>query len=127
MFIDAVMQYLQAHAVKGNEAAQHYLNSLKDAERFRIDNIADYIHETIVPNEDGPMDFDAPNEIPNIAPLADMMWFEMHGDLWERASQHRSGCLLAVAHDVKEDGPDPTRHDGSSSRPSLSPKKTTSS
>jgi hypothetical protein len=83
-----------------------YLDSLKSAERFRIDNIADYIHETFLPVEDGSMDFDAPDEIPNVAPLADMMWFEMHGDLWERSSSNRAGCLLAVAHDVKEDGPD---------------------
>ncbi len=106
MFIDTVMQYLRVNAVKGNEAAQHYLDSLKSAERFQIDNIADYIHETFSPNEDGPMDFDVPNEIPNIAPLSDMMWFEMYGDLWERESRNRSGCLLAVAHDVKEDGRD---------------------
>ncbi len=94
MFIDTVMHYLRANAAKGNEAAHHYLDSLKSAEHFRIDNIANYIHETdLLPAEDGPMDFDVPNEIPNVAPLADMMWFEMHGDLWERSSSNRAGRL----------------------------------
>src|SRR6266516_1342455 len=106
MFIDTVMHYLRANAAKGDEAAQHYLDSLKSAERFRVDNIADYIHETFLPAEDGPMDFDVPTEIPNIGPLADMMWFEMYGDLWDRDSKNRAGCLLAIAHDVKVDGRD---------------------
>jgi hypothetical protein len=108
MFVDTVMHHLRASAAKGDDASQHYLDSLKSAERFRIDNIADYIHETFLPNEDGPMDFDVPNEIPNIAPLADMMWFEMSGDLWERERKVRSGCFLVAAHDVREDGRDPS-------------------
>ncbi len=106
MFIDVVMQRLNAAVLRGDEAAQHYLNMLKQAERFNVDNIANYIHETFLPEQDGPMDFDVPNEIPNIAPLADSMWFEMYGDLWERDSRSRSGCLLVVSHDVKEDGRD---------------------
>jgi hypothetical protein len=103
MFIDVVMQYLSISAARGDETSQHYLSLLKEAERFRVDNIADYVHERFLPEVDGAMDFDVSNEIPNIAPLADTMWFEMHGDLWNRESQHRLGCLFKVIYDAKED------------------------
>lgn len=108
MFIDEVIRRLKSAATRGNDTVQHYLNSLKEAERFHVDNIANYIHETFLPAVDGPLDFDVPNEIPNIAPLAGMMWFEMRGDLREREKNNLSGCLLAVAYDAKEDEIDKT-------------------
>jgi hypothetical protein len=108
MFIDVVMQRLSIGAARGDEASQRYLSTLKEAERFRVDNIADYIHESFLPEVDGAMDFDVPNEIPNIAPLAETMWFEMHGDLWDRESNNQSGCLFVVIHDAKVDERDKT-------------------
>jgi hypothetical protein len=106
MFIDTVMQQLSIKALKGQEAASHYLEALKQAERFRMDNVADYVCAAFKPETDGARDFDVPHEIPNIAPLAEYMWFEMHGDLWEREENTQAGCLFLVVHDTKTDGPD---------------------
>jgi hypothetical protein len=112
MFIDMVIQRLSTVAARGDEAAVQCLSALKEAERFHTNNIADYIHTTFLPEVDGPLDFDVPNEIPNIAPLAPTMWFEMSGDLWERTARIQMGCLFIVVYDTKEDGVDQTLPEG---------------
>lgn len=106
MFIHTVLQHLSLHALKGHEASQLYLDALKTAEHFRMDTIADYVNATFKPETDGTRNIDIPHEIPNVAPLAEYMWFEMHGDLWDREANVQSGCLFLLVHDTKRDGPD---------------------
>lgn len=75
--------------------------ALRVALRFKVDNVARYLHEETGGHENVP--FDIRRRIPNIAPLAPAMWFEYSGQAVEQAPSKRFGCLLTIDYDRDED------------------------
>lgn len=71
--------------------------------RFQIDNVAHFVYEYYPPdiaNMKAPADL-----VPNIAPLAPVMWFEYSGSAVGKDPMKRFGCLVSVCYD-REETPD---------------------
>lgn len=91
-----------------NVGDTNMVDALTIALRFKIDNVAQYAYETHVssaPSGEKLSFSDLDKWIPNIAPLAPIMWFEFGGLAKGegKSATNQYGCLLSIDYDRKED------------------------
>lgn len=93
MLIDTIIRYAQ---LAGYDERLVY--GLSMAARFQVDNVAQYFHETTKVGKR----CDIRKEMPNIAPVAPVMWFEYGGLAIGKEAYKQFGCLLSIDYGVKE-------------------------
>jgi hypothetical protein len=80
-----------------NEGDAPLYVGLTAALRFQVDNVAHYVH---VDSPDGKRrPFQIKDSIPNIAPLAPIMWFEYGGQSVGKKPMQHFGCFLTIDYD----------------------------
>ena len=102
MLIDDILQFNAKEPLFG----PFLKTMLTSALRFQIDNVAAYAYDTMLNIDKPGEEVYIPNHIPNIAPLAPVMWFEF-GGLAKGANKpatNRYGCLISIDYDKKEPG-----------------------
>lgn len=90
MFIDNLVSGMPQDSRYGRELKQ----SLSAAVRFQVDNVAHYVFENIYGEE-----LNIEKKIPNIAPLAPVMWFEYNGLAAGKDPAECYGLLVSVCYD----------------------------
>jgi hypothetical protein len=97
MFIDDLLFQLRRLKEPPNT-----VEGLEIAVRFQVDNVARYICGDR--NPDGKRrPFHIEDQIPNVAPLAPVMWFEYNAAAAGQDPADHCGCLLSIDYDRIED------------------------
>ncbi len=95
MLIDELITF----ASQSSHDPYNLREALPMALRFQVDNVAHYVYEEGLPESHV---FHIAQRIPNMAPLAPVMWFEYDGSSVGKNPLKGFGCLVSIAYDRKE-------------------------
>jgi len=94
MLIDQLIH----HTVCTHPEDTSFAENLANACRFQINNVASHVRDN-TGSPSIPVPYRIQDHIPNVAPLAPIMWFEYEGLAVGESFSSKSGCLIYIEYD----------------------------